>query len=167
MLTSPTGIRPPRSARTIRKRPRTSGFSLIEILIVMTLVVTMTALLAPILLPSPGRLLTASAGDVAITMRETRRHARAENQRKRFIVDTEERRFGIADASQWKTFPEDMTIQLTTAESLVTDDRRGAIDFFPDGTSTGGRLVLGLAQQSVQIDVEWLTGRIRVRNPAE
>lgn len=166
MLTSPIGTERYRSHGPL-KQSNSGGFSLIEVLIVMTLVVTMTALLAPILLPSPGRVLRASASDVAVTLRETRRHARAESRRKRFLVDTAEQRFGIADSNRWKSLPEGMTVQLTTAQSLVTDEDRGGIDFFPDGTSTGGRLVLGMAQQSVQIDVEWLTGRIRVVDPVQ
>ena len=166
MLTSPTGTKQG-GFNSLTKRPRSAGFSLIEVLIVMTLIVTMTALLAPILLPSPGRVLRASASEMATTLRETRRHAQAESRRKRFLVDTSEHRFGIADSALWKPLPEGMTVQLTTAQALITDENRGGIDFYPDGTSTGGRLVLGMAQQSVQIDVEWLTGRIRVLDPPQ
>lgn len=161
MRTSPTGIESRgRHASTARIRP--DGFTLIEVLIVLTLVVVLTAVLAPIMFPSAGRVLSGTASELTTTLRETRRHARAANQRRRFLVDTESRRYGIEDSPAWKTLPREMTVELTTAESLVTDDSRGGIDFFPDGSSTGGRVVLGLGGQMVQVDIEWLTGRIEI-----
>jgi general secretion pathway protein H len=56
--------------------------------------------------------------------------------------------------------PEGSTAEITTAQSLVSDDDRGAIAFFPDGSSSGGRIRLGLDGHVRRIDVEWLTGRI-------
>ncbi len=161
MRTSPTGIEARgRSAFSARIRP--AGFTLIEVLIVLTLIVALTAVLAPIMLPSPGRVLSGTASELTTTLRETRRHARADNQRRRFLVDTESRRYGIENSPAWKQLPRDMTVELTTAEALVSDDSRGGIDFFPDGSSTGGRVVLGLGGQALQVDIEWLTGRIEI-----
>ena len=45
---------------------------------------------------------------------------------------------------------------------LLSGNGRGGIDFFPDGTSTGGRITLALEGRNRRIDIEWLTGRIRV-----
>lgn len=139
-----------------------NGFTLVEVLIVLSLVVLLSAVLAPVMLPSPGRTLQATASEVATTLRETRRQARADNRRQRFVVDTDARRYGIESVSSWRSLPKEMTVELTTAESLVTGADRGGIDFFPDGSSTGGRLVLGLSGKSLQVDIEWLTGRIEI-----
>lgn len=166
MRTSPIGIEWRRRPPSPPARPRQAGFTLIELLIVLTLVVVLATVLAPIMLPSPGRVLRATASEVATTLRETRRHARAENQRRRFLVDTESRQYGIENAPSQRSLPRDMTVELTTAETLVTDDSRGGIDFFPDGSSTGGRVVLGLDGRALQVDVEWLTGRIEVEGTA-
>lgn len=163
MPTSPTGTDAEREpAQETTRTSRARGFSLVELLIVLTLVVTLTAMLAPMLLPSPGRTLREAASDIATTLRETRRDAQARQARARFVMDTEAGLYGLQPAGRMRDLPEGVTAQLTTAESLLMGDTGGAIEFFPDGSSTGGRVVLGLADQAVQIDIEWLTGRIRV-----
>jgi general secretion pathway protein H len=145
---------------------RTIGFSLIEILIVLTLLATLSAVLAPILLPSPARELRHAAGTLVTTLRETRREAQRHQQRRRFVIDTESGRYGIAGSDRQRSLPRAMTVQLTTAESLLQSDTSGGIDFFADGSSTGGRVLLGLDGRARQIDIEWLTGRIRVSSVA-
>ncbi len=39
---------------------------------------------------------------------------------------------------------------------------RGGIRFYPDGSSTGGRVTLSLEGLQMRVDVEWLTGRVRI-----
>lgn len=138
------------------------GFTLVELLVVITLLAMLSAVLAPILVPSPGRTLRSAASEVATTLRETRRQARADQVRRRFMVDTETARFGIEGAAGWRPLPAGVVAALTTADALLIDQRRGGIDFFPDGSSTGGRVTLGMDGQSIRVDIEWLTGRIRV-----
>jgi general secretion pathway protein H len=144
-------------------RASASGFTLIEVLISFTLLVTLTAVLAPILVPSPARTLRASAGEVATTLRETRRHAQAVRLQKRFLVDTQARRFAIEGRNVWRSLPDDVQVALTTGRSLISHDTLGGIDFFPDGSSTGGRVSLRLGNRAIDVDIEWLTGRIRMR----
>jgi hypothetical protein len=38
------------------------------------------------------------------------------------------------------------------------------ISFAPDGSASGGGIVLGSANRRVKIDIEWLTGRVQVAN---
>lgn len=147
------------------KSPHTAvtGFTLIELLIVFSLLITLTAILAPLLLPSPTRTLHAAASDVATTLRETRRHAQADQERRRFLIDTETRQYVIQGQDSPRTLPDDVNVELTTGKSLIVDESRGGIDFFPDGSSTGGRVTLRIAERSLKVDIEWLTGRIRVQ----
>jgi general secretion pathway protein H len=128
--------------------------------------VTLSAILAPLLLPSPTRTLQTTAGEIATTLREARRQAQAGQARKRFLIDTDSGQYGIEGAGSWRTLPAEVTAALTTGESLLTGDTRGGIDFFPDGTSTGGRVELGFSERSLKIDIEWLTGRVRVQENA-
>ncbi|MCB1773538.1 MAG: prepilin-type N-terminal cleavage/methylation domain-containing protein [Gammaproteobacteria bacterium] len=144
-----------------------AGFTLVELLIVLTLLTALSAVLAPILLPSPGRQLQHAASEVITTLRETRRLAQRGQVRRRFFVDTELGRYGIVDSDRDRRLPDGTTAALTTAESLLLGEGAGGIDFFPDGSSTGGRLVLGLDGHARQIDIEWLTGRIRIGDYVE
>ncbi len=148
------------AARSGARRRR--GFTLVELLIVVTLLVTLSAVLAPILMPSPTRTLRATASEVATTLRETRRRAQAEQASRRFVVDGEARRYGIEGGGGWHALPDDVGVELTTAASLAAGRQRGGVDFFPDGSSSGGRVALRMDELSIRVDVEWLTGRIRV-----
>ena len=40
---------------------------------------------------------------------------------------------------------------------------QGAIEFFPDGAATGGRIRLTAGSAAWDIDVAWLTGQVKVR----
>ncbi len=132
----------------------------------LTLLVTLSAILAPVLLPSPARVLRTAASEVATGLRETRRLARAEQQRRRFTIDTEQRRFGTDGRGQGRRLPDDVDVALTTAQSLLVSDSRGGIDFYPDGSSTGGRVALSADGRRMHVDIEWLTGRVRVAEVA-
>ena len=138
------------------------AYTLVELLIVITLMVTIGAFLAPMMLPSPARVLQQAAGDVATALRETRREARAKQMRTRFSIDTADGRYGTLGMSTTRALPQDVQARLTTAESLLSGDTAGGIDFFPDGSSSGGRIVLHVSDIDLQVDVEWLTGRIRI-----
>ncbi len=144
-------------------RAAAAGFTLVELLIVFTLLVVLSAVLAPMLTPSPARTLRAAAGEVATTLRETRRQAQAAQTRRRFVIDTQSKAFGVEGSGTWRKLPEDVGVRLTTGQSLLSGETRGGIDFFPDGSSTGGRVSLQLAESALLVDIEWLTGRIRLR----
>jgi len=144
-------------------QPKTGGFTLIELVVVFTLLITLSAILAPLLLPSAKRTLQEAAVEVSTSLRETRRLAQAEQSRKRFLIDTRSGRYGVEQSPRWRSLPQDVNAELTTAKSLITSSSRGGIDFFPDGSSTGGRVELSIDGHAVRVDIEWLTGRIRVR----
>ena len=148
------------------QRWRKTGYTLVELLIVITLVVAISAFLAPMMLPSPARVLQHAAGDVATALRETRREARAKQMRMRFSIDTADGRYGTLGMPTTRALPQDVRARLTTAESLLSGDTAGGIDFFPDGSSSGGRIELSASDIGLQVDVEWLTGRIRIAEAA-
>lgn len=133
---------------------------------VLSLLVVIAATLTPMLLPSPARTLHAAAGELIVALRETRRTAQARREPNQFVIDTKTGRYSDALDGHWRSLPDDSTVELTTARSLTDDADRGAIAFFPDGSSSGGRLRIGLGGHVAQIDVEWLTGRITLSKEA-
>lgn len=139
-----------------------AGFTLVELLIVLALAGVLSVLLAPMLLPSPARTVQQAGEQMVTGLRESRRLARAQRQPQQFFVDTSARRYRVASSKKWHSLPEGMSVRLTTAESLLSSDSQGAIGFFADGSSSGGRIVLGMDGIARQIDVEWLTGRTRI-----
>jgi general secretion pathway protein H len=55
-----------------------------------------------------------------------------------------------------------LELSLTTATSEQLDDVRGRIRFFPDGTSTGGRVTISRDDRKFDITVDWLTGLVAI-----
>jgi general secretion pathway protein H len=141
---------------------RQRGFTLVEILIVLGLMALVSAMLVPLLAPSPARTLQTSSSELAQHLRETRRAALSQRRFRSLAIDTEQRRFQVDDGERWRALPDGMTVEVTTARSLLDSASVGRIAFNPDGSSSGGRIVLALDGHARRIDVEWLTGKVRV-----
>ena len=66
------------------------------------------------------------------------------------------------DSASSRRLDQDLTSTLNTAEDEMRGPYLGGIRFWPDGSATGGRVTLDKAQLSIRVDVEWLTGRVRI-----
>ena len=77
------------------------------------------------------------------------------------IVDVEGRRLEIPGYRSI-SLPQRIDLKLEAASSEMLDEQRGGIRFFPDGSSTGGRIILAHDGRGYQVGVSWLTGRIRI-----
>ncbi len=55
-----------------------------------------------------------------------------------------------------------MDMKLFTAQSDIADEKTGAIRFYPDGGSNGGRVTLAAGERKFEVDVDWLTGRVAI-----
>ncbi len=60
--------------------------------------------------------------------------------------------------------PRRSSIKLFTAQRDVVNENVGAIRFFPDGGSNGGRITLAAGERKFDVDVDWLTGRVAILN---
>ncbi|NUO73309.1 MAG: type II secretion system protein GspH, partial [Frateuria sp.] len=56
----------------------------------------------------------------------------------------------------------DMRVSITSAREDQANATTGRIRFFPDGSSTGGHIVLQRGARRWQINVAWLTGAVSV-----
>lgn len=59
--------------------------------------------------------------------------------------------------------PDRFSMEIVTAKSEVVDRRLAAIRFFPGGGSTGGSIRLSDNEDIVLIEIDWLTGRVSIR----
>jgi general secretion pathway protein H len=53
-----------------------------------------------------------------------------------------------------------LDISLLTTKSEVIDENTGGIRFFPDGSSTGGRIALRRLGDRATVNVRWSTGAV-------
>jgi general secretion pathway protein H len=142
---------------------RSSGFSLLEMLMVIALIaivmlVTMTAVTGGF----AGMQLRSEAKRIAAQLRFTRAQAIATGERQSFTLDPQARTWS-APKDRSGEIPEKLTIVFTGAREVQPRRGEGAIMFFPDGASTGGRVQLSVKGAAWNVDVAWLTGEVRVR----
>jgi general secretion pathway protein H len=138
-----------------------AGFTLIEMLVVITIMAMVAALAVPVLShPSSTLTLETTAQDLAGALRLTRARAIAQNVDIAFEIDTDRHTFQSA-ATPSHSFAPGVDAKLRVAEPEQTSPFRGAFRFFPDGTSSGGDILLRLGDKQARICVSWLTGEAR------
>ncbi|NCF80888.1 MAG: hypothetical protein GWP74_04680, partial [Proteobacteria bacterium] len=76
--------------------------------------------------------------------------------------DVAKREFRLPGEQRVRKLPERVDIVLFSARSERLSAERGAIRFFPDGSSTGGRITLSTDTLRYLVNVDWLTGRVKV-----
>jgi len=156
-----THRRAARAAASARRPAR--GVTLLELLIVLSLMAVIAAMVVPIF---SGGVSTAelkgAAREVAAGLRVARSEALATRRETRVVLDLEHRSFEIERDKRTHTLPREIELKLFTAQSDLVNDRVGAIRFFPDGGSNGGRVTLAVGERKFNVDVDWLTGRVAI-----
>lgn len=137
------------------------GFTLVELLVVIAAMAILVAIALPTFRPTPNVEAKAAAHSVAAGLRRTRSLAVTEHRAADLGVDLDTRRVAVEGARRPVRLPRGLTYELTAAQSL-TEGRTGAIRFFPDGSSTGGRLSVTAPGTTYHVDVDWFTGRVRI-----
>jgi general secretion pathway protein H len=142
---------------------RAAGMTLIELLIVLTLMAVIAAIALPILGPGVSTTdLKTAARKVAAGLRMARDDAVATRTDTRVLLDLEHRTFQIERDSHVHALPRELQMKLFTAQSDLITETTGAIRFYPDGGSNGGRVTLAAGERKYEVDVDWLTGRVTI-----
>ncbi len=106
--------------------------------------------------------LKASARQLAAGLRKARSDAVTRRRETVLTVDVEGRRFQLSGDPRLYRLPKDVEIKLFTAQSELVNANTGSIRFFPDGGSTGGRIMVAANQRQYAVDVNWLTGQVAI-----
>ncbi len=144
-------------------RHRQHGFSLMELVVVIMLI-GITFLLVPRYLFTgvSGADLKASSRDIAAGLRMARADAVNTRRDTSLTIDLEKRSFTLSGRESIRQLPEALELKLFTAQSEVVNEKQGAIRFFPDGSSTGGRITVASGERKYEVDVDWLTGKVSI-----
>jgi general secretion pathway protein H len=147
------------TGRRQERHRRAAGFTLLELLVVMSILAVLAALAVPALTaPSDSARLRATAEQIAAALRLARANAIARNGEAAVVIDAERRSIHRKD-SPVQQFPPDIFVQLTIADGERKTPTRGGYRFFADGSSTGGDIILRLNGRELRLCVDWLTGK--------
>lgn len=137
------------------------GFTLVELLVVLAMIALLVTLARPMYSAAvPGAKLRAEVLELATNLRQSRHRAITSGQVIVVRFDTEASSYTIADAITQLSAS-------TRLKSLLPAAGRGdekvvQLEFHPDGSSTGASVTLAGSTAAFRLDVDWLTGRIRV-----
>ena len=143
---------------------RSRGFTLLEVIAVLVIGALAYAILLGVPFRGPSIAdLKAASRTLAAGLRQAQSMALATRRVATLTLDLEAREFVVSGADTGaRSLPKDIELKLFTAQQEVTSESKGAIRFYPDGSSTGGRITVASGERKFLIDVDWLTGRVSI-----
>ena len=142
-----------------RSGGREIGFTLLEMLVAITI----AAIVLGVSAPSMQRLYKSSqyhgaVNDVVTTLTSARYQAIRSGGNQDVFINPTTREISLGEIV--KTLPESLQIEILGSGELNVDGA-GVIRFYPDGGSSGGYVNLTHENGiSVQVQVDWLLGRV-------
>lgn len=138
-----------------------AGFTLIEMLVVISMLALVATIAVPFFSSNLDRLrLRTTLNELSAALQITRSAAIRRNSEIMLAIDVDRRIFQSAVISR-HSFERDIDVQLIFASEVSSARSAGGFLFFPDGSSTGGTVILSMHGQEERLCVEWFTGETR------
>jgi general secretion pathway protein H len=139
---------------------------MLELLAVLVILVLAYSLASPLIANLGAGDLGGAARTVAVALKRARNVAISGRQETPLTFNIDDRTMSLAGEPKPFQLPRNLEIQLYTVQQELTSEKVAAIRFYPDGSSTGGRVTVGRGDRKFEIDVDWLTGRVHINQPA-
>lgn len=136
------------------------GFTLLELLAVLLVIaIGMTVLLVGLNRGLDSRQGRGAAAELALAIRTARSDAILSNQPVALNFDLTHHTWQRT-ANVPRPLPANVRVQVT---AVASGDGKSLITFYPDGSSTGGNIVMQSGDRRWRIDVAWLTGLVTLQ----
>jgi general secretion pathway protein H len=147
-----------------RTETRGAGFTLIEVIIVLTILgLVMAVVFSGTRGPSDIITLRAAANELAAGLRDVRSRAIEANRPMDLTLDLGRHRWQIGNGPE-TPLPPKANVELVTLAGQIRAADFGVIRFEPDGSSSGGRIELIENGHRITVGIDWITGRVLVGN---
>ena len=158
-----SGIGPRSIVALQRPGRRAPGFTLLELMVVLVIGALAYTIILGVPFRGPSTAdLKAAARTLAAGLRQAQTTAMATRRDATLMLDLESREFAVSGVEGARTLPKDVELKLFTAQTEAVSEKKGAIRFYPDGSSTGGRITVASWERKYLVDVDWITGRVSI-----
>jgi general secretion pathway protein H len=140
-----------------------NGFTLLELLVVLFIMILGFSIVGINLSSGEGSsAIKVAARDMVSALRYTRGQALMLHQEATMAINLSENNYTVNDRIQHYRIPKTISLTVVTAQSELSGNGIANIRFFPDGSSTGGRVTLEQGKFAWEININWLTGQIEL-----
>jgi len=144
---------------------RQRGFSLLEVLVVIVIIGLSYALLPKMFYSGvSGAELRSNVRAVATGLRLARDAAINTRREAVLTLDLDQRTFTVQNDTRVHKLNEALDVKLYTSQADLITEKVGAIRFYPDGSSNGGRVTMAAGERAFEVDVDWLTGHVTIND---
>lgn len=143
--------------------PKQAGFSLIELIIVLVITIGIIGLAAPRLNGALERAeFKRQVRAVFTSLQETHNQAISKGKATDWYIDLDNHYYQFGLDNKKVSYSPDFDVTITSASKLQRTESIVGFQFFPDGSATGGEIVLENDTSSYAIQINWLTGQIEL-----
>lgn len=144
---------------------RLRGFSLVELAVVLFIVVLgLSAIGSNIASGNKSSQMKAAVRDLMSALRYARGQALISQQEVAVAINLAENSYQISNRDKTYSLPPELELTLVIAQEEFKDQEVGQLRFYPDGSSSGGRITMEWGALTETLDVNWLTGKIDLNN---
>ena len=147
-----------------RQPDSAAGFTLLELLLVLTIVGLTLTVVPPLLSNAmPTLTLKGAVNDLVLVMHRARGLAVTRNRTQEIRLLPEQGVYIAGEKPLRYSLP--AAVKLSIEHGVLLDASTGeqAVRFFPDGSASGGLISLSDERRRFELEVNWLTGRVRAR----
>ena len=145
--------------------PSQNGYSLLELIVVIVIMGLAYTLLPKMVFSGvSGAELRSNVRAVATGLRLTRDAAINTRREAVLTLDLEAREFTVQNDAKVHKLHDKLDVKLYTSQADLITEKIGAIRFYPDGSSNGGRVTVSAGGRGFEVDVDWLTGRVTIKD---
>jgi general secretion pathway protein H len=140
-----------------------AGVTLIEMLVVLAIIALAFALALPNLQGAARSVgVRTTAFDMKMHLGVARAAAIAKGRPMAVVIDVGGRRYASEADDRWVALPPGLGVRVTSMRDPGGNAQRPRLVFFPDGSSTGGAILLKRDNAAFNVAVDWLTGEASV-----
>ncbi|WP_349025815.1 GspH/FimT family pseudopilin [Methyloglobulus sp.] len=141
------------------------GFSLLEMILVLFVVILGFSVVGlNISSGNDATKLQSAARDMVSALRFAKGQALISHKETTVALDLNENSYTVSDREKVYTIPDTIALTVVTAQEELNGKGLANIRFFPDGSSSGGRIKLEMNSAIWQIDINWLTGQVELES---